>query len=273
MGNKLQTRGKRSTPFWKSKSNSPDDFIIKFSQSYYSKQNRAIDTQSFDQKRIVFTSLIGLFQTYKNCPAHLLYTSIFVLPLKRNWLYNLSKYIDKSEYPLTEFVDLTIFNSGTETATFMDLLKWKDSQGLLFFMLDEYKTDETSLLHPFWAYFSNKLCTMHDTISGKKYNALTLDETWWEHNYKQKNVCKYGSKLSGVLSELYFLCMKYQTIKEIIYQSNPDTLKPITFYGENCDQFKRVSISELTDNIQSIQHDIDHNMESGEWYISVDYEM
>ena len=52
-------------------------------------QNNTIKT---DQRRTVFISLIGLYQTWKQCPSSILYSSIFILPLKSKWIYNPTKY-------------------------------------------------------------------------------------------------------------------------------------------------------------------------------------
>lgn len=47
---------------------------------------------SLDARRVVFVSLIGLYQSWKDCPSVVLYSAVFILPLHRQWIYNPRKY-------------------------------------------------------------------------------------------------------------------------------------------------------------------------------------
>eukprot|EP01084_Bolivina_argentea_P184702 318539_1 len=280
MGNTLNVSDKNintNTSKWfskfKPKKRIPSDkFIIDFSKRYDCKLNQITDVNSLDSRRIVFVSLIGLFQTYKQCPLYMLYTAIFILPLKKEWLYNLSKYINKNDQYLNQLKKLTMFYSETEFNTFIQLLQWKDSQRLLFCMKDEYKHTKISLADPFWYHLSNKLCKLYSTCNKYKYtlyNPLYLDDKWWENIYsKNKYKSKYNVNSTDILNELYFKTMKFNTIKEILYQSNPNLLNPVSFYGENNDRFQRYS-SELfydSDNSQQVDE------KEGDWYLSIDYD-
>ena len=125
----------------------------------------------------------------------------------------------------------------------------KDQQSLGFWMLDDcrkygkkYKYSQDSLesmVVPFWKYFSDKLSTIYDAVSEEKYNPLHLDLEYWKAAGKKY---KYGSSSKEVLTELYSLSMKYASMKDIIYESNPDSLLPIVAY--NASVFQQVHESE-----------------------------
>ena len=74
----------------------------------------------------------------------------------------------------------------------MELLRWKDGQRLVFWMLDdEYQYDENDtmdmskikknannkyenqLIAPFWKYFSQKLTNLYDPVCRANYNPLS----------------------------------------------------------------------------------------------------
>ena len=86
------------------KSNHP--FIKKLAQL---NKNQITNLSSFDQRRIVFISLNGLYQTWKNCPLYILYTAILIMPLKREWIYEPYKY--KQELSTYYITKCSIFNS------------------------------------------------------------------------------------------------------------------------------------------------------------------
>eukprot|EP01084_Bolivina_argentea_P002771 5137_1 len=74
--------------------NQNDDFIINYNKTNMINNNK-IDIKSLDQRRVVFISLLGIYQTWRECPSFVLYSAIFVLPLKRDWLYNPEKYVNE----------------------------------------------------------------------------------------------------------------------------------------------------------------------------------
>lgn len=117
------------------------------------------------------------------------------------------------------------------------MLQWKDSQGLVFFMLNESESPRNNALngivHPFWEYLSNKLSSLYDPVNDKNYNPLKLNESWWRNSFKSDY--KFESSLSSILKEIYLLNANYKTIQEILYQSNPNSLNPIIAYCKHSD--------------------------------------
>eukprot|EP01083_Nonionella_stella_P233157 821819_1 len=153
-----------------------DDFIIEYNKTNAMNNNK-IDIKSLDQRRVVFISLIGLYQSWRECPSFVLYSAILLLPLKKEWLYNPVKYINEIK---SNFISqCNSFSDVNETIEFIKLLKWKDRQGLVFWMLSDYnnyKNDANSLIHPFWHHFNNKLTNLYDPISKRKYNTIEFNE-------------------------------------------------------------------------------------------------
>eukprot|EP01083_Nonionella_stella_P213399 769747_1 len=76
-----------------SKSN-PEEFILKYNKS---NENKLTDALLLDNRRVVFVSLIGLYNTWNKCPPVLLHSALCVLPLKRNWIYQPSKYMNEMQ--------------------------------------------------------------------------------------------------------------------------------------------------------------------------------
>eukprot|EP01084_Bolivina_argentea_P002029 3742_1 len=116
------------------KTNAYEEFIIKHKRLKRNNES-IIDINSLDQRRIVFVSLLGLFQSWKQCPCYQLYTSLIIIPLKRAWVYRPSKYIKEIKSHVISHV--SAFSDPSETKQFIELLRWKDSQGLVFWMLDD----------------------------------------------------------------------------------------------------------------------------------------
>lgn len=84
-----------------------------------------------------------------------------------------------------------------------------------------------SAVHPFWTALSSKLSAMYDPITGDRYNALYLAEEWWSRLI----VSKYDTKITLVLEEIQSLTMRFDTIQEILYQSNPKSLNPVITFS------------------------------------------
>ena len=153
---------------------------------------------------------------------------------------------------------------------FMQLLQWKDGQNLVYYMLDDYdfqsanNEPKSTLIAPFWSYLSTQLTNLHDPVTNKKYSALHLNAGYYERTDVKY---KCDVKVSSVLAELYFVTMKFKTIKEILYQSN-ETLNIVQFYGQSANKFIKCKLSTNMTFIEtesSIDDDID------EWHISSDY--
>ena len=83
-------------------------------------------------------------------------------------------------------------------------------------------------MHHFWYYLSDKLQSLYDPDTCDFYQPLLLSARWWKHAYSNKGEkasalyhSKYNVSAEDVLNELWFLTMKFRTISEILYQSNP----------------------------------------------------
>eukprot|EP01083_Nonionella_stella_P097139 273056_1 len=182
------------------------------------------DFISLDERRLVFVSLIGLYQSWRNVPSDALYTSLLLLPLKRAWVFNPTKHIDELQshftFPMYSLSDAPII-------AFIEFLKRKDAQGLALWMLDDIYELNRGSIHPFWCFVSHFLSNLKDTVTGNKYNRLTVDREFW-HSTSQF-VSKYGANACEIWDELSCLKMKFNAIQEILFQSN-HTLNPIKTY-------------------------------------------
>ena len=62
-----------------------NDFILKYIQD----NNHKIDDISLlEQRRFVFISLNGIYQSWRKCPSLIMYSAILIMPLKREWVYD-----------------------------------------------------------------------------------------------------------------------------------------------------------------------------------------
>ena len=160
---------------------------------------------------------------------------------------------------------------------FIQMLRWKDSQNLLVFMLDDAKSYNGTargnyLIAPFWHKLNSILECLDDNINGRKYNVISSELKFWKECKPKFNTC-YGS----ILSELYLHTMSFKTMQEIIYQSNPDSLHPIQFYAKQKEnEFIAVS-NEYLLNLEHRQHHecvapCTTDPDCGEWVLSMDYD-
>eukprot|EP01083_Nonionella_stella_P011802 33484_1 len=247
MGNTISTR-----------SCSNESFIIRHKNN---ENSNIIDANSLEQRRVVFISLIGLYETYKLCPAIILYSSLFVVSMNREWIYHPLKYRrELQSHPISHYLQ----SDKLKRNEFMELLKWKDKQGLVLWMLSDYpypSNCKDKLIQPFWYHLSERLRTLHDPVTNSMYQPLHLEEQWWVKNCE--SVTKYNATTTELLSELYLLSMKYRTMQEIIYQSNPNSLLPITRYGQNND-VSRYRLCHMDDD--------EKDDPKRSWWISLDYE-
>eukprot|EP01084_Bolivina_argentea_P241136 404892_1 len=233
MGNKTSTNKLKC---------SKNDFMIKYFQN--NKQNDQHVVQSgLDDRRIVFVSLFGLCSTWKTVPSVALYTALIVLPLKSKWIQNPNKFYDSLNSSFMDFMNQ--FVVSTETLHFIELLKWKDKQGLVIWMYDYLDAKNNPIpsrivcdnnnnnnkhysIATFWYHFNEKLTSLYDHISGNTYKPINLDIKWWKN--KSKFVSKYNTKYSSILNEFYELKVECDPMREIIYQSNPKSLHPMIVY-------------------------------------------
>eukprot|EP01084_Bolivina_argentea_P283797 486153_1 len=305
MGNKLTKDGKRQSQskpilsmkkflnsknrFFRDKQTPQhnDSFILQYNRS---NQNIITDIDTFDQRRLLFVSLFGLFRNWKKYPSIQLYSAIIVVPLKEEWIYNLSKYA--AEMKKTQLYNMYNFTKDVKALNeFIHLLQWKNAQGLVFWILNDYSeysnkcTD--NLVDPFWIYFNSRLTNLYDPVTQKKYAPVKFDVEWWRAVYKNGNKSNFDVKVSSILHELYCVTqsMKYKSIQEIVYQSNPKSLIPIAS-GEEIHQTKHMikmrSLSLLKfDDETNEECDIDRNVkgketidvggDQGNWVIADDY--
>jgi len=261
---KLKRKGERSDSL------SADEFIIQ--HAHRNKRNdRNLIANCLDPRRVVFVSLIGLYQSWKDCPSVVLYSALFILPLDRQWVYHPTKYHEELQ---------TYFSTPTrspledaDSKEFMELLKWKDQQKLVFWMRGS-ATSTGDGPHPFWKELSLRLSTLHDTVSGDRYNALHLEEQWW----RDLVVTKFDTKISSVLMELQSLTMRFDSIREILWQSNPKSLNPvIAFSVDGRDSSSQDPPSAVSFEICRMEprDDEDHSHcdgRGGMWFIADDYD-
>ena len=72
-------------------------------------EEHSVSEDTIDRRRVVFISLSGLYKSYKQCPSHVLYTSLMILPLKRSWIYNPSRYAKQLK---AQFVGMDVSFKG-----------------------------------------------------------------------------------------------------------------------------------------------------------------
>eukprot|EP01083_Nonionella_stella_P021669 60031_1 len=227
-----------------------DQFFIDYLH-HWKNESHFNDKCSVDKRRAVFVSLSGLYRTWRQCPPYILYTALFVLPLKRESLPT----------------EIILTNPKTELTNkeFVSLLKWKNSQGLVLWMLDDYEHPPhvDRMVQPFWYHFNDILTNLYDAVTRTKYKPLTLNVDTWEEQQKES---QYGATFVSVMNELYFLQVQYKGVQEIIYASNPESLCPIIGYQQgNHDRLKSSNYFDLYDEFES-----DEDKEN--WWISNDYD-
>eukprot|EP01084_Bolivina_argentea_P184830 318787_1 len=238
------------------KTHETNDFIVKHTQK--NKINDLIDAQSLDTRRVVFVSLLGIYSTWQKCPSFVLFSAILILPLKKKHIYSPQKHIN-------EFQSIFSDVNNLQVERFLEMLRWKDSQGLIVWMSDDYNESEykNDIIHPFWYVLSNKLANLYDPITGCKYNKLNLNAKWYQNKEKFKS--KFNVKTSTILVELYFACLKFKSVSEILYQSNPQSLNPIQFYESN------VLNTSFKEEWNKVTFESDDEM-NGDWILSSEYD-
>ena len=162
---------------------------------------------------------------------------------------------------------------------FMELIKWKNSQGLVFWMYDDYDSSESDesnqLVKRFWVHFSNKLCNLYDPITKNKYNPLQFDRKWWKNVYDKEtsHLSKFNVDVNSIVNELCLNTIKYKCIQEIIYQSNPDSLNPIISYNESGLNENKNNNNNANNWVKkNIRINTDDEDDGSEWFISPDYD-
>ena len=179
---------------------------------------------------------------------------------------------------------MAIHVESTEFKLFVECLKWKDSQNLVFWMKEPSGSPLQSTdcaVHPFWKAVSSTLSSLYDPITGDRYNALRLEEEWWNRLV----VSKYDTKISLILQEIQCLTMRFDTIQEILYQSNPESLNPVITFsvdGNDCSSrespfgvpsFEICQMDSFDDHSRGGGGDgHQHEDGGGLWFIAEDYD-
>eukprot|EP00485_Elphidium_margaritaceum_P003220 CAMPEP_0202689994 /NCGR_PEP_ID=MMETSP1385-20130828/5144_1 /ASSEMBLY_ACC=CAM_ASM_000861 /TAXON_ID=933848 /ORGANISM="Elphidium margaritaceum" /LENGTH=253 /DNA_ID=CAMNT_0049345215 /DNA_START=60 /DNA_END=821 /DNA_ORIENTATION=- len=169
-----------------------------------------------DERRVVFVSLIGLHKTWKQTPLYILYSCLIFLPMSRQWLY--SKRKKRSNHD-------EIANDNV----FMSFLRFKNEQSFVFWAGDDaadmdmecdanpHSGIQGDLFAPFWKNVSKRLSMLYDPITRRNYAPLKADDFFKD---RVKFVSRFQNNSSTILSELYFVHMKFKAVQEILYQSN-----------------------------------------------------
>eukprot|EP01084_Bolivina_argentea_P171852 297720_1 len=244
-----------------------DDFIISHHRLMQSKvSNGNMKTDALDQRRTVFVSLIGLYQTFSDCPSHILYSALLIIPLKREWIVHPSQHVDAlSSHFVSQFC--SYHQEPDRVERFRQLLLWKDTQNLVFWCLDEAidqleepRDGPHPSIDPFWQCLSRKLCGLYDPVHRQNYNPLVLDPEWWsKHNQNQ-----FGVHSDVVCTALRMRGnIKYKAMQEILCQSNSRSLNVVVWYGQRV-QHAFVNVV--------LRDDGEDDQEEGEWFISTDYD-
>eukprot|EP00487_Bulimina_marginata_P006298 TRINITY_DN25657_c0_g1_i1.p1 TRINITY_DN25657_c0_g1~~TRINITY_DN25657_c0_g1_i1.p1 ORF type:complete len:249 (+),score=35.59 TRINITY_DN25657_c0_g1_i1:19-765(+) len=170
-----------------------DEFIIRHSQ----RQRRIecqLDVKNLEQRTLSICERHWSLSKLDAMSLVLLISAICILPARSKWIYEPSKYMDDIKGSFIS--ELTMFADVSATKQFLDMLRWKDSQGLIYWMLDDHdalseeeegdeKGEECGssinpLINPFWSHLSKELSTLYDPVTRSKYNGLHLDETYYE---------------------------------------------------------------------------------------------
>jgi len=206
-------------------------------------------------RRLVFVSLVGLYRTYRQCPMLLLYPALFILPIKCEDIKPGAKL--KS----TIFAECSIFADKQRLREFLQLLRWKQSQGLLFCLLSEYHEESAAPQAPIAPFF------LHCSRRFKELSLNGLECTFSKPPHFQS---KYGVEYSEVLKELCVLTMRFATLQEIVFQSNPNTLNPITAYTPTCGTCTIANRADADNSNVFVACVIDR--QPGVWWIANDYD-
>jgi len=246
-----------------------NDFFIAHHKEYMEAHPEIINTMDTQPKRIVFISIYCLFRTWKQCPTMRLYNSIFLLPLKREWVDHL---LDIDDQPYEHE-----FHALLEDVSFLTLLRWKMHQNLAIFLSDNEreKGDDNDVIAPVWRRISRHLQTLHDPLNlkdadnedgGGKYQALIFDEDYWEH---ESTACKKNHEgglnmhlkefcvtWKDVIRELCIVTLCFATMKVILQESN-STLDVLTSY---CPKYLPAQESKVKDGLLDVN-----------WWMADDY--
>ena len=79
----------------KTSSKIDETFFIEYHQQ---SQSRFNNLENVDlKKRVIFISLMGLYHSWRDCPSTVLLSSIFILPLRKQSIYQTNKKINNND--------------------------------------------------------------------------------------------------------------------------------------------------------------------------------
>lgn len=242
--------------------NERDAFWMTHSQRYSEmKQSKcAVDIDLLDVRRVVFVSFTGLFRTWQQTPSYVLRSCLIIAPTDSAWLtdYKQSKYKNAILGHLYESVEAL--------ENFIRFMRLKHDQGLVVWSGTQFDvTDADDLMAPFWKHVSAKLANLHDPLTRRNYAPLKALDFWSSKSRSKPFLSQYGVNKCKVFAELVFATLNFKAMQEILYQSNPESLNPITCY---CPENINTSVTKQTPaSVVHLTDDIDQN---GFW-VSPDY--
>jgi len=185
----------------------------------------------------------GLFACWRSISPQILFDALLILPLRAEWLRCPNAHNH-------------CFRDLLRDTAFVTLLRWKDTQGLLFLMLSDDQSDDSdpnrnstktklsaSLRHrlcsqhsvdshivdPFWLTLSERLQRLWDPTTQRAYAPLRVDAHWWRCALSSASQSRFGVSARDVLNELRFVTLKFAAIREILFRANPSLETVIAF--------------------------------------------
>ena len=153
--------------------------------------------------------MLGLYKFWNKIPVLMLQYSLFILPIKKKWLYKHNKNEDNLFHSMNLY----------KNKDFMSLLQYKDSQNLIIFIKDNCGTIESchNNISRLWTIISEKISELYNPNTLQYYNALNLNRNYWCYS-------------EDILDEIRDGCGNYNSIKRILHDSNPSLTIITTMY-------------------------------------------
>jgi len=213
--------------------------FIQFCKQHVTQSVGVDNVHAFDERRIVFVSLVGLHKTWKETPIHVLYSCLILLPIGREWLPTSPKttlFKKNNKPPAKPDGKHAEIANDEEFVTF---LQFKNEQGFIFWAREDADADSQdsfsddasdAFIAPFWKHVSQRLSKLYDPVSRQTYAPLKCDDFFKDRDQFEP---QFEKNRAAILAELYFAQMKFKAVQEILYQSNP-TLNPIVSFAPHC---------------------------------------
>jgi hypothetical protein len=176
---------------------------------------------SSPEPRQVFISLSSLMSNFDRKGDALLQqipsNALFFFGSKRSWVF------PDGDEQLNESRNENPRYTAAQYQPLRDLIVEKETRGEVFFLKPPGFKYNGNLYHGDPAAFSNAsdwLVTLDDPVSGKKYNPLKLDESWWQTEW-DKSTKKYTSAVMLIVKNFKNGAHDYAPVMELLHQSNP----------------------------------------------------